>query len=224
MKSGALIAAGVSVAFVALGVGGCSAPDPGAVVFTPHGNGPTSSGQTPPPNPGASGNPQPSGDAGSPLEGGPIVSGDAAVDSGTSAIFSGAFSAGNQPQTTAAQNHANRGQGVVPSKDVNCMTCHSANGPGHQFMFAGSIYTDVNATTGAANVEVRVVDNAGTGISTYSDADGNFWLVSNTPVPLPGQSGARDANGHTQIMPQALADPGCNSCHNGTVQPALHLP
>ncbi len=222
---------------------GCSGPDPGLVIPNPAhvgGGGPNApppSSPTPTPpvgmgdggsDAGRGGGGVDSGGGGSRDSGpGPQDSG-GPIDTGVDATALGVFAnappyAPNPPATTAAQNHALHGVSVTPNDGVNCLTCHNG-ATATQFLFAGSIYTDINATTGAADVEVRVVDANGTGLSAYSDTDGNFWIPNNTALATPGQAGARDGNGNLALMPASVQTGGCNSCHNGTVQPPLHLP
>lgn len=208
---------------------GCSAPDPGAVVYDPRlpNYGSPGTGQT-----GGTGGDE--GGAPGAMDSGILdartvteAAAEAAADgpSGGAGVFKGApaYDATQQPQQTAAQNHQAQGVATVPNKKTDCMTCHNGT-TASGFLFGGTIYTDTGATRGAAGIEVRVVDSTGNGYSAYSDSDGNFWIDNDTAASLPGTSGARDGSGNVQLMIGSTTSPGCNSCHNGTIDAVMHLP
>lgn len=211
----------VAVSFGALaGAAGCSGGDPGAVAYEPSRH-PTNGDVSPP-----SGNPNPDAGGGGHDSGAtPQADGGGGSDASDAALspFSGAGPYASSPVAQSAQqNHTAHGVATTPNKDVNCLNCHNGTGATN-FLFAGSVYADPNAATPAADIEVRVVDKNGLGLSAHSDVDGNFWLVDAKTLAVPALSGARSGAAE-QLMPTALQQGGCNGCHNGTVNPAMHVP
>ncbi len=146
--------------------------------------------------------------------------------SATAFTGAGAWATG-KPATSAVTFHANNSVGVVPGKDQDCLSCHKMAGSGPQFLFAGTIFQDMNGTTPAVDKEVRVRGTDGKAYSTHSDADGNFWYLPavGESIAFPAQSGARDAT-NTSLMVAAITASSCNAggCHDGTTQKYLHLP
>jgi hypothetical protein len=196
---GAVMGAGMLGAMAA-----CSAPDPGAISYSVR--------------PGASGEPQGSSTSSS---GAP---GDAAVEAAPppDPIF------GTEPfkyvdpgvvANTANPAHA----GTVEGK--NCMTattCHGPDGP-KPWVFAGTLYSSVAGTTTVAKGQIRVLGPDGAEIgTTYTDANGNFWLdKAAATVPAGSTVGVRKEGG---TAPRQMAsklqttDNGCNkggTCHVG---------
>lgn len=117
----------------------------------------------------------------------------------------------------------------------NCFTCHKDGGAGVPFVLGGSVYKNAAGTMAAgAGVEIRVRDNAGVFMTTYTDALGNFYLAQGAtganPVSPNSLVGVRDGLGNVGTMLQKLADAtqgGCVSagCHgNGAAAGPLHLP
>jgi cytochrome c553 len=115
---------------------------------------------------------------------------------------------------SAAAAHAAK-KLAVPGKDTACLTCHKAGGTAPEYAFAGTVYADGDGKKGAPDIEVRVVDGAGSATSVHSDADGNFW-VKGALLQGPIHSGARSAT-KTRIMKQAVKTADCNSCHNADI-------
>jgi hypothetical protein len=232
MKGAAFLAVAAAVATLT-GAVGCSGPDPGAVIYNPARGGGSQitapPGATAPPAPTTMnpiGGPDAGGkgapDAVAPL--GEAGLGEGGVDAAALGVFANAPPyTSSLPGTSAAQNHALHGVGTTPNKDVDCLSCHNG-ATATQFLYAGSIYTDVGAATGAADVELRVVDANNVNLSAHSDADGNFWLINNGTLAVPGHAGARDGKGDMQLMPSAVQSGSCNGCHNGNVTSPLHLP
>jgi hypothetical protein len=216
----------------AAGLSACSAPDPDAIHFAPRYF--DSGGTTTDTGLGAldaAGRPAADG-ALSPADGGApsgdAAPGDAAADAVEAAAptnaFTGAAPYASQPVgTSAQQEHQNRGVGTVPTGN-DCLSCHNG-GVATQFGFAGTIYTSALAVAGAADVEVRVVDGAGTLYGgAHSDANGDFWLVDNAAFPPgTGYAGARNST-TTMLMPSNPPKGACNSsgCHDANQR--LHLP
>lgn len=195
---GAVVGAGVLGAVVA-----CSAPDPGALSFSVR--------------PGASGEPQGSSSSST---GAPA---DAAVEAAPppDPIF------GTEPfkyvdpgvvANTANAAHA----GTVEGKNCIATGCH---GPGSSrpWVFAGTLYSSSAGTTTAVKGQIRVLGPDGTEVgTTYTDANGNFWLEkAGTTVPAGSTVGARkEGGGPTRAMQTKLqtTDNGCSkggTCHGG---------
>jgi hypothetical protein len=152
-----------------------------------------------------------SGKGGSPVE-----------DSGAS-LFGATTYVSHPVKTTAAEYHSMMGGPGNPGPQMACLSCHGPGMKDTEFLFAGSIDTSVDGGTGAEDIEVRVGNSKGVGTSAYSDSDGNFWAMSTSSLPAGASAGARDSVSEA-IMPSHLTSADCNSCHNGTTQPILHLP
>jgi hypothetical protein len=114
-----------------------------------------------------------------------------------------------------------------PSKHA-CMECHGPGGDGPRFFAAGSVFTDAAGTMPAAQVEVRLRDDAGKAVSTFSDKLGNFFVsaqaATTAGVAFPLHAGAR-TSAATSTMNMALPNGDCNnaSCHGGA-QGFIHVP
>jgi len=208
----------VIVCFLALG---CSAPDPGVEGLT---RGEFSEG-------GLSGDGStPAGDASDATVGTDATNTDSGGDATASEnAFTGDTSAyaANPPATSAATFHQQNNVGVTPGKNQDCLSCHKMGGAGPQFLFAGTIFQDMQGNTPAADIEVRVTGSDNKGYSAYSDTDGNFWYMpqANQAIAYPAYDGARNAN-TTVLMTQTATASSCNAsgCHDGTTQAYLHIP
>lgn len=235
MKTNALINSRWLFALLGIAVaGGCSSQDPGALAYF-HPNlaqGPDAGAQD-----------QPSGDAGNPsnaldaavgTDGGnpsPVVDAGSPADAGATEAsapppnaFTNAPPYASSPPGTQAQSH--HGFSLVGR---SCFDCHGGANPssGIRFEIAGRVFADANATTPAADVEVRVVGNGGAAVSAHSDLSGYFWQKSAVTLPLPALAGARNA-ATTKLMAGPISDPakggGCNSCHDGATTSVMHVP
>lgn len=120
----------------------------------------------------------------------------------------------------AATRHADGKVAVVPSKETKCLTCHAAgvSGAAPKFLLGGTVYEDTAGAKPAKDVELGIVDSAGTSLFVHSDDDGNFWLPAAQAATLvfPAYVGAR-TSAMTKPMKRkigAAADLECNSCHN----------
>jgi hypothetical protein len=114
-----------------------------------------------------------------------------------------------------------------PSK-LACFDCHGGSGPGPTFFAAGSVFKDAAGTMPAAQVEVRLLADNGSVVSTYSDNLGNFVVTARTAstagVTFPLHAGARNGTA-TQVMSAAPTNGNCNNtmCHGGS-QGWIHVP
>lgn len=210
----------------------CSAPDPGVDPIGPHHNNALNGGGTSNNNnnnntgtdSGVSNNPPPDNTPDS-----SVAADTGAADTGTTSGGTNAFSgqpafSTDAPTDKAANHHTQAAQGFTNPAGQDCMTCHKAGGTGTQFAFGGTVYQSATSTTGAPDVEVRVVDSTGKEQGTaHSDTDGNFWVVSTTALPSGALAGARNA-ASTQLMISA-ATGACNNCHKtGGIQAPMHVP
>ncbi len=203
----------------------CSSSDPGSVVIEP-GHGKSLTG----PDMSTTGGKKHS-DSGTSSDGmGEDVASDgsddmdqATLEDGGAPLFGAAAYKGMPVATSAATLHSMMGGPSDPGYQMACLSCHGAGTKDTQFLFAGSIYTDVDGGTGAQDIEVRVVDSKGKGTNVYSDTDGNFWATGTSTLSAPARCGARNAVS-VQIMPSSLTSGDCNGCHDGTTKPIMHLP
>jgi hypothetical protein len=187
----------------------CSGPDPGFLEFRERGRtDPTaSSGGTPTDGGG--------GEGGGPAD--PVF--------GTSTFAPGPVGppapAGNRAGPASTQ-HMN----TVVDKDCFLAGCHDGT-VGPTWGFGGSVHVAATGGAPVAGAEVRVTGPNGTVYaSTYTDADGNFWIAQPAGGPIPANSrvGVRNATSK-QIMTGTVSGPGatgggCNSggtCHGGAM-------
>lgn len=117
------------------------------------------------------------------------------------------------PSTQSALHHWFRSNA---GKD--CLSCHDGtNLLAPRFLIAGTVYESVKSTTGARDVQVRVVDDSGGEVAIVgTDDSGNFWLEAGANVKLPeGASvGVRNAQS-TKLMGARIggADGNTGSCN-----------
>jgi hypothetical protein len=211
---------------------GCSAPDPGEIVFGSARDGGSVVFST---GGGGAGN-GPQGGAATSGAGGNAGAGTTTAGAGTTTAGAGTTTAGAGAMTlftgtpdfaakAPAVDSVNLGHGNVSNAGLDCFTCHEPgktqmNAP--PFAFAGTAYLDAAGTSPAVNVEVRVTSTAGT-VSVYTDKSGNFWSDSQTKLPTGAKTGAR--NGATpKLMVGAINEGACNKCHvKGGVQAIITL-
>jgi hypothetical protein len=128
--------------------------------------------------------------------------------------------AGNRAGPASVQ-HMN----TVVDKDCFQAGCHGTTGP--TWGFGGSVHVAATGGAPVAGAEVRVTGPDGTVYaSTYTDADGNFWIDQPAAGPIPANSrvGVRNATAK-QIMTGVVSGGGatgaaCNSggtCHGGAM-------
>jgi len=212
---------GVVAAALVLGAGlmgltlSCSAPDPGQVTFAerPHQGVESSSGTTSGGSTSSSGVTPPGTDGGS-------------SSGGTIDAFTGAAA---YVKGAANGDSSNTSHNIAPINNNNpagndCMTCHKIGGAaaGNPWVFGGTVYTTKGGNTAApAGVEVRIVSATGTELaSTYTDAQGNFWIDqlkdNSLTIPAGAKVGIRDgASQQPMLTVLAAGQGGCQStgCH-----------
>lgn len=136
----------------------------------------------------------------------------------------GAYVATSGPNTIKGA-HPNGGNPVK----LDCLTsnCHGVGGAGPRFAAGGTVFTSAAGATPAAQVEVRLRDGAGTAVSAYTDANGNFFVRAAAAAALvfPVQAGARNA-ATTRPMTASIPNGACNSaaCHGNAATGFVHVP
>lgn len=120
-----------------------------------------------------------------------------------------AFS-GDGPYASAPPSiRANDRHGGTTVTGKDCLSCHNGT-TCMKFDFAGTVWFAPGLTSGAADVEVRIIDANDLAYTVHSDVDGNFWHRADADLVMPALSGVRTADwrqaGH-------LNGPSCNSCH-----------
>ena len=175
-----------------------------------------------------------SGTSGSMTSGGTSgTSGSSGDDGGTSAdaaptvspfTAAPAYTATTGRSTLKPGDHPNGGN---PSKQA-CFDCHGGAGPGPTFFAAGLVFKDAAGTMPAAQIEVRLLADNGSALSTYTDSLGNFIVTTRTAstagVTFPLHAGARNGT-TTLVMSAGPANGNCNNtmCHGGS-QGWIHVP
>ena len=122
------------------------------------------------------------------------------------------------PDARATTMHTNGKVGVVPNLRQKCLTCHGAGGDAPRFSFGGSIYQAKDATAGAMDMELGVVDANGKEILVHSDQDGNFWAMGSQTITYPAFAAVR-LGATMKPMKKKVNDATemeCNSCHDAS--------
>jgi hypothetical protein len=185
----------------------CTGPDPGSITFVERPRGP---GEPQASSSGTSGTAS-SGSAG---DGG-------GSDAGVDPVFGSTPFGYTDPGVTAnASNvlHAN----TVKDKDCMVAGCHADGN--RVWVFGGTLYTAADGATTVAKGEIKIVGPNGAEVgTTYTDADGNFWLdKAGTTIPAGSMVAVRREGGAgSKRMLTALqpTDNGCSkagTCHGGS--------
>ena len=147
----------------------------------------------------------------------------------TTNVFTGA-----PPYTPRVGNSAHH-----PGESCSQSGCHGPAGGEDPFIAGGTVYKDYKGTIPAPGVEVRVVDAAGTALSTYSGSNGNFSISRPNPdsgivITLPVTVGVRDGTTTrpmiTPITSAAMGSCASAGCHIVGGSPAsgayypIHVP
>ncbi len=210
----------------------CSAPDPGAYSITdktPHtgaSSGATSGGTSS----GASGTTSGSSGTTSGSSGSSGSSGivDAGVDTGFDAgpPVPAAFKGAPKYVATPGQATTNANHGTADNEPPNhdCFSCHKNGGAGNEMTVGGYVKA---AGGGPANqVEVRVVDGAGTQVAqAYTNAAGYFYILGTALGGGNYKVGVRNGASATGMVAATTAGGcGANGCHVGGGQGDVHNP
>ncbi len=195
---GALIGSGALAASAA-----CSSPDPAAITYATRAS--TSGGE-------------PQGTSSSSGASGPTDAGPPAPPP-PDPIFGTTAFAYVDPGVTA--NNADPAhEGSVEGKNCVVTGCHLDVKP---WVFAGTLYTGPDGGATVAKGEIKILGPNGVEIgTTYTDANGNFWLdKAGTTIPAGSKVGVRREGG---AAPRNMAtglqptDSGCSkggTCHGG---------
>jgi hypothetical protein len=110
------------------------------------------------------------------------------------------------PATACAGEH-------YPGRSCVASGCHGPVGPETAFLIAGTVYKDYKGTIPYPGVEVRVQDQSGTALSTYSCQNGNFYIGMGraATLVLPAIVSARDSMTARPMVTQ-LTTAGMGSC------------
>jgi hypothetical protein len=200
---GAVVGAGAVASSTA-----CTAPDPGAITFAERESQGTS---------------EPQGSSGTSGTSGTAADGGGGADTGAppDPIFGTTPFAYVDPGVAA--NGANDAHGgTVEGKDCR-EGCHVEGGvaAAKPWVYGGTVYTAAQGGQTVPKAEIKVVGPNGEDIgSTYTDANGNFWLEKDgTTIPAGSKVGVRKEGGRTMFMATPLqpGDSGCNAnranCH-----------
>lgn len=123
------------------------------------------------------------------------------------------------PDARATLMHMNGKVSVVPGKDTKCLGCHGPSGDeaaAPKFVFGGAVFEDKEATTGAKDMELGIIDSAGKTIRVHSDEDGNFWAPGTPQLTYPAYASIR-FNDMKKPMKKKIVDAAeleCASCHD----------
>ena len=203
---GAVIGAGALASSTA-----CSGPDPGAITFAERQSQSTGDPQG---SSGASGTGGTSGtaaDGGGGDTGGPV-----------DPVFGTTPFAYIDPGVTA--NNANDAHGgTVEGKDCIVAGCHLEGAK--PWVFGGTVYSTAQGGATVPKAEIKIVGPDGAEVgTTYTDANGNFWLEkAGTTIPAGSRVGVRKEGGKAHLMATPLqpADSGCSAnranCHGTAV-------
>jgi hypothetical protein len=162
-----------------------------------------------------------------------LDAGVAGVEGGALAggAFQGAppYVAGQTGPSTLQDKHAE--QPLIGQKNPagkNCLQCHVAGGASQDkpWLAGGTVYpTATGGTPVGAGVEVRIRMPDGTGLTAYTDAQGNFLFPPTTVTQLPPGIivGVRDATHTISMAATTVGACATQGCHGSTVQPVVSL-
>ncbi len=196
---GAVVGAGALASSTA-----CSGPDPGAITFAERQSQATGEPQS------SSGT---SGTSGTNADGGGTESG-APADP----VFGTTAFTYVDPGVTA--NDANDAHaGTVEGKDCIVAGCHLDGAK--PWVFGGTVYSTAQGGATVPKAEIKIVGPNGAEVgTTYTDANGNFWLEkAGTTIPAGSRVGVRKEGGKAMLMATPLqpTDAGCSAnranCH-----------
>jgi hypothetical protein len=169
--------------------------------------------------------------AASPTKATPVDAG--AVDAMTPSVRDAFTGAAAYVATTGASTQQGTSahpfnQGIPAKQDCMTSSCHGPGGGGPTFVAGGTVFKDLAGSVPASQVEIRLLDADGTAVSTYTDANGNFFVkagAATANLTFPLQTGARDGT-TTRAMSAPISAGNCNSatCHGGTGTGVIHVP
>ena len=104
-----------------------------------------------------------------------------------------------------------------------CLSCHSGSNPasGIAMTLAGTIYGTATGGTAVSGATVTVTGSNGAKITMVSGSNGDFYSTSAISFPA---TVTISKCPNTQTMPTTISSGDCNSCHNNSANPRIHLP
>ncbi|MBX3232862.1 MAG: hypothetical protein KIT84_42430 [Labilithrix sp.] len=124
-----------------------------------------------------------------------------------------------------ADDNAGTHTGLIPLAGKECAVagCHLDKGP--KWVMSGTVFSAKTGGTPVPKVQIGVYTEADNKITDcYSDAQGNFWLESDTPIPAGAKVAVRKADGEASLpmvtpLPAPPTGGNCNlaaGCHGDT--------
>jgi hypothetical protein len=102
-----------------------------------------------------------------------------------------------------------------------CLACHRDGGAGKPvFSIAGTIYREKAAPAAQGDVEVQLVDTAGTKLSARSNCAGNFYVTPAAFTPtFPVWVALRRGDNSIQMESPIPREGSCATCHRDPAGP-----
>lgn len=127
-------------------------------------------------------------------------------------------------ESCGPNNCSGEGAEMLPGSD--CLACHTSGSAARQrqasaqeedelggaFTAAGTVFSDIDGSSPAAGVTVRLVDANASEVVLTTNAAGNFYTAEPLAFPI---SVEVDLNGNTVAMQSTEQTGACNSCHQG---------
>jgi len=97
---------------------------------------------------------------------------------------------------------------MLPGSD--CTVCHDGSGEALKLEIAGTVFSDIDGTSEAEGVTVRITDADGTTVEFTSNSAGNFYSQDSLTMPI---SAEVELNGNVMAMAAPVSTAACDSCH-----------
>jgi hypothetical protein len=105
-----------------------------------------------------------------------------------------------------------------------CLVCHGGEGPGPDFVVAGTVYAVRGGTKGLEGAVVVMKDATGREKRQETNEVGNFYLTERQWSPVFPLTVHLEHRGDKKEMDTRIGrDGGCASCHRGDGDPS-HMP
>jgi hypothetical protein len=106
-----------------------------------------------------------------------------------------------------------------------CLVCHGGDGPGPDFLIAGTVFATRGSAQGQGGATVVLTDVNKTSKSIVTNSAGNFYITSKQWSPAYPLSAVVQLNGTTKAMNTLInGSGGCATCHYGADNEATHEP
>jgi len=104
-----------------------------------------------------------------------------------------------------------------------CLGCHSGSNPsaGIAMTLAGTVYSTSTGGTAVTGATVTVTGSNGAKITMVSGSNGDFYSTSAISFPA---TVTISKCPNTMTMPGTISNGNCNSCHDNSANPRVHLP